>query len=207
MNRVALVTGGTRGIGAAVSCALKQAGCKVAANYCGNDEKAAAFREETGIDVFKWDVSSYEACKQGAAQVESKLGPVDILVNNAGITRDAMFHKMTPDQWNAVIDTNLTGVFNMTHPVWPGMRDRRFGRVIIVSSVNGQKRPGRAGQLFSRQGRRSWLHPGNGPGRRSEGNHGQRHLPRLYRHGYGVRHTGKSAQRTDSAANSGWTSG
>ena len=144
MSRVALVTGGSRGIGAAISIALKNAGYKVAASYAGNDEAAAAFKAETGIAVYKWDVASYEACAAGIKQVEADLGPVDVLVNNAGITKDAMFHKMTPDQWNAVINTNLTGLFNMTHPVWTGMRDRKFGRVINISSINGQK--GQAGQ-------------------------------------------------------------
>ena len=145
MARVALVTGGTRGIGAAISIALKKAGYTVAANYAGNDERAKAFQAETGIDVFKWDVSDYEACGQGIAEVEAKLGPVDVLVNNAGITRDAMFHKMTPQMWNEVIGTNLTGLFNMTHHVWAGMRERSFGRVINISSVNGQK--GQMGQV------------------------------------------------------------
>ncbi len=136
---VALVTGGSRGIGASISKALKAAGYTVAANYAGNDEAAAKFKEETGIAVYKWSVADYEACAAGVAQVEAELGPVDVLVNNAGITRDAPFHRMTPDQWNDVISTNLTGVFNMTHQVWPGMRDRKFGRVITISSVNGQK--------------------------------------------------------------------
>ena len=145
MARVALVTGGTRGIGAAISIALKKAGYTVAANYAGNDERAKAFQAETGIDVFKWDVSDYEACGQGIAEVEAKLGPVDVLVNNAGITRDVMFHKMTPQMWNEVIGTNLTGLFNMTHHVWAGMRERSFGRVINISSVNGQK--GQMGQV------------------------------------------------------------
>ncbi|MGF0539534.1 acetoacetyl-CoA reductase [Agrobacterium sp. ES01] len=145
MSRVALVTGGTRGIGAAISIALKEAGHKVAANYAGNDEKAKAFESETGIPVFKWDVSNYASCADGVAAVEAALGPVDILVNNAGITRDAMFHKMTPDQWLEVINTNLNGVFNMTHLVWTGMRDRNFGRVITISSINGQK--GQMGQV------------------------------------------------------------
>ncbi len=144
MTRVALVSGGTRGIGAAIATALKAAGYVVAANYAGNDERAKAFEAETGIPVFKWDVSSYEACAEGIAQVEASLGPVDVLVNNAGITRDAMFHKMTPGQWSEVINTNLTGLFNMTHPVWSGMRDRGFGRVINISSINGQK--GQMGQ-------------------------------------------------------------
>ncbi|PJN96145.1 beta-ketoacyl-ACP reductase [Amaricoccus sp. HAR-UPW-R2A-40] len=144
MGRVALVTGGSRGIGAAISVALKEAGYTVAANYAGNDEAAKKFTDETGIKTYKWSVADYEACAAGVAQVEADLGPIDVLVNNAGITRDAMFHKMTPQQWKEVIDTNLSGVFNMTHPVWGGMRDRKFGRVINISSVNGQK--GQAGQ-------------------------------------------------------------
>ena len=139
MSRVALVTGGSRGIGAAISTALKDAGYTVAATYAGNDEKAAAFTAETGIKTYKWDVGSYDACAEGIAQVEADLGPVEVLVNNAGITRDAPFHKMTPQQWKEVMDTNLSGVFNMTHPLWPGMRERKFGRVINISSINCQK--------------------------------------------------------------------
>ena len=139
MGRVALVTGGTRGIGAAISTALKDAGYTVAANYAGNDDAAKKFSDETGIKTYKWSVADYDACKDGIAQVESDLGPVDVLVNNAGITRDAPFHKMTPEQWHQVIDTNLSGVFNMTHPVWPGMRERKFGRIVTISSINGQK--------------------------------------------------------------------
>jgi len=139
MSRVALVTGGSRGIGAAISMAMKDAGYKVAATYAGNDEKAAAFTAETGIKTYKWDVADYDACAAGVAQVEADLGLVEVLVNNAGITRDAPFHKMTPAQWNEVIGTNLNGVFNMTHPVWPGMRERKFGRIITISSINGQK--------------------------------------------------------------------
>ena len=139
MSRVALVTGGTRGIGAAISTALKDAGYKVAANYAGNDEAAAAFTKETGIPTFKWSVADYDACSEGVKKVEAELGPIEVLVNNAGITRDAPFHKMTPQQWKEVIDTNLSGVFNMTHPIWPGMRERKFGRVITISSINGQK--------------------------------------------------------------------
>ncbi len=144
MAKVAVVTGGTRGIGAAISKALKAAGYAVAANYAGNDAAAESFRAETGIAVHKWDVGSYASCKAGLATVEAELGPVAVLVNNAGITRDAMFHKMTPEQWGAVINTNLNGLFNMTHPVWSGMRDRKFGRVVNISSINGQK--GQAGQ-------------------------------------------------------------
>ncbi len=139
MARVALVTGGSRGIGEAISKALKAAGYEVAATYAGNDEKAAAFTAETGIKTYKWNVADYEASAAGIAQVEADLGPIDVVVANAGITRDAPFHRMTPEQWKDVIDTNLTGVFNTVHPVWPGMRERKFGRVIVISSVNGQK--------------------------------------------------------------------
>ena len=144
MARIAVVTGGTRGIGAAISKALKGAGYTVAANYAGNEEAAARFKEETGIAVYKWDVSSYEACAAGLAQVEAELGPVDVLVNNAGITRDGFFHKMSPQQWGAVIDTNLNSLFNMCRPVIEGMRNRNFGRIVCISSINGQK--GQAGQ-------------------------------------------------------------
>ncbi|MBB6010951.1 acetoacetyl-CoA reductase [Aquamicrobium lusatiense] len=144
MSRTAIVTGGTRGIGAAIARALKDAGYKVAANYAGNDDAARIFNEETGIPVYKWSVADYDACAAGIAQVEADLGPVSVLVNNAGITRDAMFHKMTREQWNEVIGTNLSGVFNMTHPLWTGMRDRKFGRIITISSINGQK--GQMGQ-------------------------------------------------------------
>ena len=144
MARIAVVTGGTRGIGGAISKALKAAGYTVAANYAGNEEAAARFKEETGIPVYKWDVSNYEACAAGLAQVEAELGPVDVLVNNAGITRDGFFHKMSPEQWRAVIDTNLNSLFNMCRPVIEGMRNRNFGRIICISSINGQK--GQAGQ-------------------------------------------------------------
>ena len=139
MARTALVTGGSRGIGAAISVALRDAGYKVAATYAGNDEAAATFTQQTGIKTFKWNVAEYDACAAGIEKVEADLGPIDVLVNNAGITRDAPFHKMTKEQWSQVIDTNLTGVFNMTHPVWPGMRERKFGRIITISSINGQK--------------------------------------------------------------------
>jgi acetoacetyl-CoA reductase len=144
MARVAVVTGGSRGIGAAISKALKAAGYKVAATYAGNDEAASAFKKETGIPVYKWDVSNAEACAAGLKKVAEDLGPIEVLVNNAGITRDAMFHKMTAQQWNDVIGTNLTALFNMTQPIWGGMRDRGFGRVICISSINGQK--GQMGQ-------------------------------------------------------------
>src|SRR5579863_6799769 len=144
MPRVALVTGGTRGIGAAICKALKAAGYTVAANYAGNDEAAQNFKAETGINVYKWDVSSFDACAAGVKQVEAELGPVDILVNNAGIARDSMFHRMKPEQWAAVINTNLNSLFNMCRPVIEGMRTRKFGRIINISSINGQK--GQLGQ-------------------------------------------------------------
>lgn len=139
MARTALVTGGSRGIGAAISKALKAEGHNVAATYAGNDEAAAKFTKETGIKTYKWNVASYEESKAGIAKVEDELGPIDIVIANAGITRDAPFHKMTPDQWQDVIDTNLTGVFNTVHPIWPGMRERGFGRIVVISSINGQK--------------------------------------------------------------------
>jgi acetoacetyl-CoA reductase len=145
MPRVALVTGGTRGIGAAIAKALKAAGYKVAANYGGNDEAAQKFKAETLIAVHKWDVSSFDACAAGVKQVEAELGPIEVLVNNAGITRDGMFHRMTPENWNAVINTNLGSLFNMTRQVIDGMRERKFGRIINISSINGQK--GQMGQV------------------------------------------------------------
>ncbi|MGB3246540.1 MAG: acetoacetyl-CoA reductase [Sulfitobacter sp.] len=139
MSRVALVTGGSRGIGAAISKELKDAGYSVAATYAGNDEAAAAFTAETGIKTYKWNVASYDESKSGIEKVEADLGPIEVVVANAGITRDAPFHKMTPEQWHEVIDTNLTGVFNTVHPIWPGMRERKFGRIVVISSINGQK--------------------------------------------------------------------
>jgi acetoacetyl-CoA reductase len=139
MARVALVTGGTRGIGEAVSVALKDAGYRVAASYAGNDEAAAAFRERTGIPVYRWDVADFDACREGIAQVERDLGPIDVLVNNAGITRDTTLHRMKPEQWQAVIRTNLDSAFNMSRGVIEGMRERGFGRIINISSINGQK--------------------------------------------------------------------
>ena len=134
MPRVAVVTGGTRGIGAAVAKALQAAGYRVAANYGGNDEAAQKFKGETGIAVYKWDVSSFDACSAGVKQVEADLGPIDVLVNNAGITRDTMFHRMMPEQWSEVINTNLGSLFNMCRPAIEGMRARKFGRIICRSS-------------------------------------------------------------------------
>lgn len=144
MSKVALVTGGTRGIGEAISVGLKEAGYTVAATYAGNTEKAEAFKAATGIHVYKWDVADPEACAAGIAQVEADLGPVEVLVNNAGITRDGMFHKMSFDQWRAVMSTNLDSMYTMTHPVINGMRSRGSGRIINISSINGQK--GQMGQ-------------------------------------------------------------
>ncbi|MBN9062845.1 MAG: beta-ketoacyl-ACP reductase [Rhizobiales bacterium 65-9] len=145
MARTAIVTGGTRGIGAGISKALQAAGYKVAASYAGNDEAASKFKAETGIPVYKWDVGDFDACAAGLAQVEKDLGPIEILVNNAGITRDGFFHKMTKDQWDSVMRTNLDSLFNMTRPVIEGMRARSFGRIIVISSINGQK--GQMGQV------------------------------------------------------------
>ncbi|MBY0561088.1 acetoacetyl-CoA reductase [Hyphomicrobium sp.] len=145
MARVALVTGGTRGIGHAISIALKSNGYRVAASYAGNDAAAQAFQVETGIPVYKFDVGNYDATEKAVAQISKEVGPIDVLVNNAGITRDVMFHKMTKQQWDEVIGTNLNGLFNVTRQVWEGMRARKFGRVINISSINGQK--GQMGQV------------------------------------------------------------
>jgi acetoacetyl-CoA reductase len=145
MARVAVVTGGSRGIGEAISVALKNAGYKVAANYAGNDERAKAFSDKTGIAAFKWDVSVYEDCVAGIAKVEAQLGPVDVVVNNAGITRDATMKKMGRDSWDQVLDTNLGGCFNMCKAVWDGMLARNFGRIVNIGSINGQA--GQYGQV------------------------------------------------------------
>jgi acetoacetyl-CoA reductase len=139
MSRVAIVTGGSRGIGAAISIALKNADYSVAATFAGNQGAADKFTDETGIKTYKWNVASYEESKGGLAKVEADLGPIEVVVANAGITRDAPFHRMTPEQWHEVVNTNLTGVFNTVHPIWPGMRERKFGRVIVISSITGQK--------------------------------------------------------------------
>lgn len=145
MNRVAIVTGGTRGIGEAISIALRDMGLKVAANYCGDDAKAQAFTEKTGIPTYKWDVSDHEACLAGVEKVEHDLGPVDVVVNNAGITRDGTLLKQTYEQWKAVIDTNLGGCFNMAKAAFPGMRARGWGRIVNIGSINGQA--GQYGQV------------------------------------------------------------
>jgi acetoacetyl-CoA reductase len=138
MARVAIVTGGTRGIGEAVSLALKEHGFIVAANYAGNDEKAREFTERTGIAAYKWDVGDYDACQAGVAKVEAELGQIDVLVNNAGITRDGTILKMTHEMWDEVIRVNLGGCFNMAKAVFPGMRDRKWGRIVNIGSINGQ---------------------------------------------------------------------
>jgi acetoacetyl-CoA reductase len=144
MTRVAVVTGGTRGIGHAISIGLKNKGCRVAATYAGNDTAARQFQAETGIPIYKFDVGDYAACQEGVTRIARDLGPIDILVNNAGITRDSMLHRMTKENWDAVIHTNLDSVFNMTRLVIEGMRSRSFGRVINISSINGRK--GQTGQ-------------------------------------------------------------
>ena len=144
MARVAVVTGGTRGIGEAISLALKQKGCRVAATYAGNDTAARQFQADTGIPIYKFDVADYAACQEGVGRIARDLGPIDILVNNAGITRDGVLHRMTKENWDAVIHTNLDSVFNMSRLVIDGMRARSFGRIINISSINGRK--GQAGQ-------------------------------------------------------------
>ncbi|SDD82221.1 3-oxoacyl-[acyl-carrier-protein] reductase [Sphingomonas sp. YR710] len=145
MARVAIVTGGTRGIGEAISLALQEQGVLVAANYGGNDAKARAFSERTGIKSYKWDVSDYDACQKGVELVEAELGPVDIVVNNAGITRDGTILKMSYQDWKDVIDTNLGGCFNMAKATFPGMRARQWGRIVNIGSINGQA--GQYGQV------------------------------------------------------------
>ena len=145
MARVAIVTGGTRGIGEAISIALHKMGIKVAANYAGNEERARAFSDRTGIAAYKWDVSDFDACQEGSRKIEADLGPVDVLVNNAGITRDTTIRKMSAQQWQDVIDTNLGGCFNMAKAVFDGMTGRKYGRVVNIGSINGQA--GQYGQV------------------------------------------------------------
>ncbi|WP_206242220.1 acetoacetyl-CoA reductase [Novosphingobium terrae] len=145
MTRIAIVTGGTRGIGKAISLALKDLGYTVAANYAGNDDKAKAFTEATGIATYKWDVGDHDATLAGVKQVEADLGPIDVVVNNAGITRDAVLHKMSFDDWNEVMRINLGGCFNMAKATFPGMRERKWGRIVNIGSINGQS--GQYGQV------------------------------------------------------------
>jgi len=145
MARVAIVTGGTRGIGEAVSIALRDMGMKVAANYAGNDERAREFTARTGIGAYKWDVADFEACQDGVKKVEAEIGPVDVLVNNAGITRDTTMKRMDRQKWQEVIDTNLGGCFNMAKAVFEGMLGRGYGRIVNIGSINGQA--GQYGQV------------------------------------------------------------
>ena len=202
MARVALVTGGTRGIGAAVSKALKAAGYEVAATYHANDEAADKFKAETGVHVYKWNVTVYDDCVEGIAEISKVLGPVDILVNNAGITRDAMFHKMTRDQWYTVVNTNLNSLFNMCRPVIEGMRERGFGRIINISSVNGLKgQMGQANYSASKAGDLGFtkalaLENAN------KGHYRQRDLSRLYRNRNGHGRSEGRPRRVNSSPNS-----
>ncbi len=145
MARVALVTGGTRGIGRAISVGLKNAGYRVVANYFGNDDAARQFTEETGIPAYKWDVGKFDACKAAIEKITKDVGPVEVLINNAGITRDATLHRMTYEQWEEVIHTNLSSCFNLCRLVIDGMRDRGFGRIVNIGSINGQA--GQYGQV------------------------------------------------------------
>ena len=191
MSRIALVTGGTRGIGRAISLALNAAGYTVAANYARDEAAAARLGEEAGIATYAWSVADYDECAAGVARVEAELGPVEILVNNAGITRDMAFHKMTPQAWREVIDTNLSGVFNMTRPVWPGMRERGFGRVITISSVNAQKGQfGQANYAAAKAGDLGIARAGRGG--RGPGHHGERDLSGLCGDRDGARHAGRT---------------
>ena len=185
MARVAVVTGGTRGIGEAISVGLKEAGYNVAAVYAGNDEKAREFSDRTGIAAFKWDVSDFEACKAGIAKVEAELGPVEIVVNNAGITRDGVLHRMSFEQWNDVVATNLTSCFNMCRNVIDGMRERGFGRIVNIGSINGQA--GQYGQVnyaAAKSGIHGFTKALAQEGAR-QGDHRQRHRTRLHRHRHG----------------------
>lgn len=145
MARTALVTGGTRGIGAAICVALKSGGFNVVANYVGSDDRAKSFNQETGIPVYKWNVADAQACLDNVTKIEAEHGPVEVLVNNAGITRDTMFNRMTAEQWQEVIDVNLGGLFHMTKAVFAGMRERKYGRIINIGSINGQT--GQLGQV------------------------------------------------------------
>jgi NAD(P)-dependent dehydrogenase (short-subunit alcohol dehydrogenase family) len=205
MARVALVTGGTRGIGAAISKALKAAGYKVAASYAGNDAAAEKFKAETGIPVYKWDVGSFEACAAGVKQVEADLGPVEVLVNNAGITKDTGFHKMTLEQWNAVINTNLGSLFNMSRQVIEGMRARKFGRIINISSINGQK--GQFGQVNYSASKAGDIGFTKALAIETGRHHRQCDLPGLHQHRDGAGGAKGRAREKHPAADSGQSSG
>ena len=205
MARVALVSGGTRGIGEAISGSLQAAGYRVAACYGGNDEAAAKFNEATTIPVYKWDVGDFEACRRGVARVEADLGPIEVLINNAGITRDGMLHRMTPENWRAVIMTNLDSLFNLTRNVIEGMRQRGFGRIISISSVNGQK--GQMGQTNYSAAKAGIIGFTKALAQetafKGQGNHGQRNRPWLYRHRDGARPSRRGAAKQDPVADSG----
>ena len=202
MARVAIVTGGTRGIGEAISIALRDQGMKVAANYAGNEERAREFTERTGIPAYKWDVSDYEACQKGVAQVEAEVGPVDVLVNNAGITRDTTMKRMDHQKWQEVMDTNLGGCFNMAKAVWEGMTGRGYGRIVNIGSINGQAGPIRPGELCRGQVGHPRLHQGARPGRRARRRDRQCDRSGLYRHGHGRSGPARSAGE-DHRAHSG----
>ena len=198
MSRLAVVTGGTRGIGEAISVALKDAGYRVVANYAGNDQAAEEFKGRTGIPVAKFDVSDFQSCEDAVKRIEEEHGPIEVLVNNAGITRDATMHKMSFQQWNEVIQTNLSSCFNMCHAVISGMRERGFGRIVNIGSINGQ--------LRRRQVRHSRLHQGSGPGGRSQGHHRECDCAGLHRHRHGARRAGEGAgkdRRTDPGGTAG----
>jgi len=185
MDRVALVTGGTRGIGAAISRMLKLRGYVVAANYAGNDVAASQFKEETGIPVYKFDVGDFAAVTAAVAQIEKDLGPIDVVVNNAGITRDATMRRLTRENWDQVMNTNLGSCFNVCKAVWDGMNTRGFGRIVNIGSINGQG--GQYGQV-------NYAAASAGPGRRRQGHHGQRHRARLHRYRHGLGRAGQRAR-------------
>ena len=207
MARVAVVTGGTRGIGEAISVALKDAGYQVAANYGGNDEAARAFNEKTGIPVYKWDVADFQACQDGIAKVEADLGPIEVLVNNAGITRDTTLHRMKPEQWSDVIRTNLNSVFNMTRGVIEGMRERGFGRIVNISSINGQK--GQFGQSNYSAAKAGLIGFTKAVAQENarQGRHGERGDAGLHRHRDGARGARGRAEVEDPAADPGGAPG
>ena len=193
MARVALVTGGTRGIGAAIAKALEGRRPQGRRHLCRQPRRPRPSSGETGIAVFQWDVGDEAACAEGVKRVEAEVGPVDILVNNAGITRDGWFHKMDYDAWSAVMRTNLDSMFTMTRPVIEGMRDRELRphrQHLLDQRPEGPDRPG---QLFGRQGRHDRLHQGAGAGERPQGHHGELRLPRLHRHRHGGRRAGEGA--------------
>jgi len=182
MNRVAVVTGGTRGIGEAISLKLQEKGRHVIANYGGNDAAAKAFSERTGIAVQKWDVGDHKSCIDACAAIEAQYGQIDIMVNNAGITRDATMMKMTFEQWDEVIRVDLTGCFNMAKAVFAGMRERKWGRIVNIGSVNGQGGPNRPSELCRRQIRHSRVHKITCGRRRALRRNRKRHRARIYWH-------------------------